>query len=225
MAYFTYSDIEGVGRSFEIPSNFQTSDITAIIADITGMVNAWTKNYFEAISQTLVCDGTGTSSLYLFPYTTYPIISISSIKERDDLEDDWTASTVDTLTSTDYYIPADDSHRIDINEYWSTLRRMLVLPGQWTKGQANFQVIGSFGHSTVPTNIKKACVLLAREEITPGYLRGRMLQRERWADYEYETGTGLSKAYGKSIRVISGYPDVDLLLKPYIVRVPDLGIV
>ena len=141
------------------------------------------------------------------------------------MEDDWGADTVETLESTDYYIPEDDKHRIDINEYWSTLRRMLVRPGQWSKGQANFQIIGAFGHSTVPTAIKKAVVLLVRETIKPGYLKNRMLQGERWTDYEYTTGNIYSKNYGKTIPVLVGYPEVDILLKPYCIKVIDMGVV
>ena len=224
MAYCDRDDIEGIGRTFQIPDNFQTSDITAIIADVEDIIEDKTKNNFnDSVAKVLDVSGTGSSMMWLYPYVSLPIQSITSIVERDDLEDDWGDGT--TLTSTDYFIPDSDPHRIEIAEYWSSVRRAVLSRGVWTLGQQNFRITASFGHSSVPVSIKKACVLLVRDILKPGYLKSRVVQHERWTDYEYETGKGISKNYGKSIPILTGYPEIDLLLKPYCVKVIDMGAV
>lgn len=223
--YITRSDVEGLGRIYEIPANFQEADIDTIIADTQKILEVLTKNKFESTTLTLVMNGTGCTSLFLYPYTTYPIISITSVKERQNLEDDWGDSTVETLASTDYYLPVADRFRIEINESWGSVRRFLIRPGYWWRGQANFQVIGQFGtldaDGNVPSSIKRALVFMVRDTLTPGYLKGRLVKREKWIDYEYDTGSARWENLKNKV-TLTGYPEVDLLIRPFVIRVVNM---
>lgn len=227
MSYITRKDIEGLGDQFSIPPAYQSADISTIISEVEEYIDDITKNNFTegGINKVLEVDGTGTESLFLFPYTSLPILSITSIKERTDPTVSWSSSSVSTIDSDTYYIPEGDRHRIDISIGADTIRTIITTPGTWTKGQANYRIEGKFGHGSCPYPVKLACVYLARERMKPGYIKSIMVMQEKWSDYQYIAMPGWERRYGREIPIYTGWAIIDVLIRPYVMRKIDLGVV
>ena len=225
MAYIVEADIEeSLGAAFTIPSPYADTEqlITDAIKRASDAIDIATRSHFESQSRTLILDGDGTRTLDVWRATTWPIISITSITYREDPEDDWDSANI--LTADTEYVLNRKTRRSVIRITNKTDRSVIrsSVGGRenaWLMGVQNYRLIAAFGYSNVPEGIRKAAVLLVREEMDPGYIEGfEQLQSERFADgYGYTRAT---KSAGPSAGGSTGHPVVDNLLRSFSWRPP-----
>lgn len=227
MAYCTKADITGLGEEFTIPDAFTDADIDQVIADVTNVINKYTGDNFNLVSQALIFDGPGKHTLHLTRKTPLRLLSITQIQYRDAYKSTDNFDADGSVLNADTYVPY--SHyveRYENDEVRNSASNVLVtnMFGEtiakgaiWLKGSKNYKITGTWGHSSVPKGIKWITVMMARERITPGSTaQYAMKQSERWIDYSYST------PYPGLIPVVTGIQAVDQILPQYINRVPAL---
>jgi len=203
--YCTKEDLEGLGGEFSIPSGWSDDDIIELISDTGNIINDLINDDYSGVQElTYIVDGTGNGILFTRPYERMPIASITSIIWREQVGDSFTS--VNEWSSSDFYA---NKYYIEATGEYSSIR--YSNHKSFTRGIRNYQIIGNFGHASVPTAIKKACVLLCRETINAGYLNQLDMTSVMWSDFKYTVGSTK-----KNIPTLTGYPTVDMLLKKYV---------
>jgi len=108
------------------------------------------------------------------------------------------------------------------NYYLSKSRRSIIRSPNtsdlWVGGHLNYKVTGTFGRTNTPENITRACVLLVREHISPGYLVEFAVPYSEWFPDGYRY---IAQLPSKSLQSPhTGHQIVDVLLEPYIRKIP-----
>mgnify|MGYP001585785353 CR=1 FL=1 len=223
--YITSADVQGLGSEFTIPSAYDAGEVTKIIYRAMAVIDKFTRSHWLPETRSFVVDGTGNNFLYLRSYTSWPVCTISSVQFRVGYAatDDFTANG-ETLDATTYAVHASKRALIKVKSQDVRAAGGFTDP-IWLKGTQNYKLTGTFGHNAVPEDLKRATVYLAREWMLPGSTTQFVsMSSESFPDgYSYQAGTS-----NKSTTVevsFTGYRAVDILLGPYVSRVPILGVV
>jgi len=227
-AYATRADINGLGEEFFIPTSWIDADVSTLITNVEAEVNDLTEDDFSQVETvTLVADGEGSSVLNLKRYDKRPLRSVTSII--------WRASTVDSFSSENawatsdfvvhlHYLEASGAelgvplHFGQIGHFGRGINNLSLglshsrslTRAIFVRGIQNYQIIGGFGHSTVPKQITYLTVLLARERIQPGYLNQLNMESISWSDFKFTVGSTRKK-----IPTFTGYPVLDVIIAKY----------
>ena len=123
----------------------------------------------------------GTAEVFL---TESPLVSVSSVQERDSITDSYTTLTV----NTDYYVDTEHDRifRIDGD----------VSSKAWSRGFASVQIVYRAGYSTTPQDLR-----LAIYDLITYYLKEEYKGRKSLA------GATLQNETSTSIREDIGFPD------------------
>lgn len=212
MAYASTADVQTLLGSFTIPTDWTTGTPTPLSVAITRaekLIDRATRCHFETKTLAFEIRGDGTEIMLLTPVTCWPITSVVSIVERDDYDDLWAAG--DTLETDEY----------DIHE---SKRALVRFSNVWIGARfKNYKVTGNFGYVTTPLDIRKAMVLLLREEMQPGYLREyESFESERFPDgYSYTRSSGVVSQAAQRAS-LTGHSVVDRLLAPFVFSLPGI---
>ena len=123
----------------------------------------------------------GTAEVFL---TESPLVSVSSVQERDSITDSYTTLTV----NTDYYVDTEHDRifRIDGD----------ISSKAWSRGFASVQIVYRAGYSTTPQDLR-----LAIYDLITYYLKEEYKGRKSLA------GATLQNETSTSIREDIGFPD------------------
>lgn len=216
--YATSSDVQGLGSEYSIPAAY-LANINHVIKRASALVDMQTRSHFGKTPMVLELSGDGTPVLLTSEVTTWPIVSVSEVLEREDYEDTWADSSVETIESKYWSISRSRQALLMLGELSSssTSSRTLSSLTVWTKGHKNYRVTGYFGRKTIPEIIKWATVLLAREAMSPGWIASNiesgMYQSERFADgYSYVRAVAAPSLKTTHVGSTTGSVFVDAML-------------
>jgi hypothetical protein len=212
--YCVYTDV--INDNFSLPTGWNQTEVEGMITDASRLIDEATKDIFFTSNMTLYVDGTGKDTIYFFPYTKYKYLCDDSmvVTERDTFGDSWIN---DNNLATNAFDGNAKFVRTTYN--YTSLVRASILRSEFQKGEKNYRIVANFGHASIPTSIKRACVLWTRELVSPGYTSSLLLRKEKYEDYSYETGFAPMtnnpsvEGYWQSF---TGYPIIDQLLKPHL---------
>lgn len=206
--YASESDLTGLGGEFSVPAAWSTAEQQSVLLRASKRIDSVTGQHFGYSALTLMLDGSNTWLLRTNTALSWRLVDITSIHRREKFEDAWTASTVVQIASTKFTIT-------------QSRRAVKRTDGDvWLPGIKNYRLIGRFGRKYVPEPIRWACVLLAREEITPGSAtRYEQYQSETFGDgYGYTRKSAPQDAVRAAVS--TGIPTVDAILAKYISNRP-----
>lgn len=209
MAYAVAADITGDGGEFTLPTGWDASDSTAAIAVAQERIDAVTRDHWESTALSFLLSGDGTTMLELKSGTHWPCLSITQVQYREDFD------------STDNFDA--DGEVVDVENYYLSKSRRSIIRSPnttdlWEGGHLNYKVTGNFGRTNTPLNIKRACVLLAREHMSPGYLVEFAVPYSEWFPDGYRY---IAQLPSKSLQTPhTGHQIVDVLLESYIRKIP-----
>ena len=216
-----------MGTEFSIPSGWSDDDITAVIGDVTDIINRITGDNFESVSQSLMFDGNGRGVLFLNQLTPLRLLSVTKIQYRsiydstDNFDADGNELDADNYVPYPYYLVRIRNDELRVRGqtmvYASRSGTHRIYSSIWLKGWKNYKITGTWGHTAVPEGIKWCAVLLARERIRPGSTAPyAMKQSVRYVDMSY------AAPYPGLLPVVTGVQAVDFILPRYKNRVPSL---
>jgi len=222
-SYCSKTDVQTLIGAFTIPDAWSDALVTDSIARQSERINGLTGCFFGLKEITLVVDGSGGEFLRLLNYTDWPMVSITDVYYReayanaDDFESDG------TLQSTDKFRISRSKHSLQ-RIVAQDLRGLANTDPVWIRGVGNYRVKGMFGYNEIPKSIEAACVLLVREEMTPGTLAAmEFMESERWPDgYSYTKGKA-TQAATPSLPVSSGSALIDSWLSGFFSQVHDVA--
>ena len=241
MAYATPTEVETLLGDFEIPSDWQDGSNTKLLTALARakeIVDSFCGNTFEPVRRVVLLNGTGCAEITTKALTRYPIAAVVSVKIRTSL-----ATVFDTVAAlaegTDFYVHASRrglvrlsepgvtrGYRVEASADMGDAWESQTLPNVWPRGQQNIQLIADFGRDGVPAVIKKAVVLLVREEIEPGTIGAYAdeLVSESFADGYSKSKTARNATSASNAPAITtGNKYIDVLLNPYRNNVPAMG--
>jgi len=180
MAYLVAADFRSGSSLNEVCiglplSTGEASDaqLGAAVTRLAQRIDDWTNDHFESESLTLEMDGTGTSRLYLPKRCT----AVTSVKIRDE---DGTLGTAEAaavyrLTSSLYSSGSKrlDGSGLDYIDIVPNGDGLATLPAgygdvyTWPCGPQTVQVVGTFGWTTTPGDIKRALALMVWDHFKP----------------------------------------------------------
>lgn len=190
----------------EVSSASTEALLTATIARVSQLFNDFTNDVFESESLTLELDGDGTSRLMLPKRTT----AVTTVKLRDE---DGTlgsaqTSTVYRLHSSLYSSGSKRSGEydwIDIVPLGAGLSNGLEGPYAWPCGPQTVQVVGTYGWTTTPAQVKRAIALMVYDHWKPSrpdiraaesVSNNNVIVRYALPDPENDIWTGISEVDG-----------------------------
>jgi hypothetical protein len=206
-AYATVANV----RAFKVNGSvidltmFTDAEIEEDIALASSFIDLLCNTRFYQASSTVTYDGNGLTELYFYPEMVAPCISITSVQELD----------VDGTTVLDTFVEDDDfklyAHYLGMVKSTDQRPRLRIQGrGVWPQGEQNIKVVGVFGHSGVPLEIKRATILLTLERLLPGSanIAPKDVTQASWPDFTvtYRGGAGVT------VGSTTGYPEVDRLL-------------
>jgi len=217
--YAVNADITGFkidGSTIDL-TQYTAAEITAEIVFAEAMIDEICEDIFYSKNATHYFDGLGNVKLFFSPKVKARLLTITSVKELD-----LDGSTVlDTFVeNTDYkaypfYLETARSFSGD------TPRRRFGTGGRWPKGQKNIQIIGAWGHSAVPADIKRATILLTLERLKPGSTNQTPseIMQSGWGDFQvtFKSGSGIVSGQETGLVEVDRllrrhYNDIDLFL-------------
>jgi len=223
--YVTAADVAGLGGEFTVPAAYDSGETTKVIYRAMAVIDKFTRSHWLPETRSFIVDGTGNNFLYLRSYTSWPVCTITGVQFRVGYAatDDFTANG-ETLDVTTYAVHASKRALIKIKSQDVRAAGGFTDP-IWLPGTQNYKLTGTFGHNAVPEDLKRATVFLVRELMLPGSTAQFVsMSSETFPDgYSYQAGTS-----NKSTSIeatFTGFRAVDLLLGPYVSRVPIMGVV
>ena len=162
------------------------SQIDVLITSVSQLVKTYCGStlidyYSSDMTETFDLFDTGTAEVFL---TESPLVSVSSVQERDSIADSYTTLTA----NTDYYVDTEHDRVWRIDGEKSTK--------YFKKGFASVKVVYTAGYSAVPTDLK-----LAVFDLVTYYLK------EEHKTQRSIAGTTLRNEGSTSIRNDIGFPD------------------
>ncbi len=239
--YITQADIQALLGAFVIPSAWTAgspSPLTTAITRVRKVIDSFCGTTFAPVHRTFILNGTGQNALLFAPVTTYPICTLTEVLLRLDPTVDFDASNVLAL-NVDYYIHDSRAaivrltnanygrgnyydQRESDNSRFDVLARDRALPyaPHWPRIPRSVKVTGTFGRNGIPEMVKKAAVLLVREELQPGYIADFSddFYSETFPDgYSKVAASSRPSADGGSMSATgsTGYTLIDRLLIPH----------
>ena len=162
------------------------SQIDVLVTSISELVKTYCGStlidyYGSDKTETFDIFDTGTAEVFL---TESPLVSVSSVQERDSITDSYTTLTA----NTDYYVDTEHDRifRIDGD----------ISSKAWSRGFASVQIIYRAGYSTTPQDLR-----LAIYDLITYYLKEEYKGRKSMA------GATLQNETSTSIREDIGFPD------------------
>ena len=162
------------------------SQIDVLVTSISELVKTYCGStlidyYSSNKTETFDIFDAGTAEVFL---TESPLVSVSSVQERDSITDSYTTLTA----NTDYYVDTEHDRifRIDGD----------VSSKAWSRGFASVQIIYRAGYSTTPQDLR-----LAIYDLITYYLKEEYKGRKSMA------GATLQNETSTSIREDIGFPD------------------
>ena len=162
------------------------SQIDVLVTSISELVKTYCGStlidyYSSNKTETFDIFDAGTAEVFL---TESPLVSVSSVQERDSITDSYTTLTA----NTDYYVDTEHDRifRIDGD----------VSSKAWSRGFASVQIIYRAGYSTTPQDLR-----LAIYDLITYYLKEEYKGRKSLA------GATLQNETSTSIREDIGFPD------------------
>jgi hypothetical protein len=208
--YATYADVTGFkvdGSAVDL-SSYTEAEVGASIDRIEEFIEYICNDVFYAKTQTFLVDGNGSHKLFFAMTTPYRSVTLTSVKELD----------FDGTTIKETFVEDTDFKKYDY--YLETARRYpgmgartgVTRGGVWPKGQKNIEIIGTWGHSSTPADIKHCVILLVLERLKPGSTRmaSKDVKQVVWSDFTV-TFSGSS-----SEGDLTGFVDVDRILSKYV---------
>ena len=162
------------------------SQIDVLVTSISELVKTYCGStlidyYGSNKTETFDIFDTGTAEVFL---TESPLVSVSSVQERDSITDSYTTLTA----NTDYYVDTEHDRifRIDGD----------ISSKAWSRGFASVQIVYRAGYSTTPQDLR-----LAIYDLITYYLKEEYKGRKSLA------GATLQNETSTSIREDIGFPD------------------
>ena len=162
------------------------SQIDVLVTSISELVKTYCGStlidyYGSDKTETFDIFDTGTAEVFL---TESPLVSVSSVQERDSITDSYTTLTA----NTDYYVDTEHDRifRIDGD----------ISSKAWSRGFASVQIVYRAGYSTTPQDLR-----LAIYDLITYYLKEEYKGRKSLA------GATLQNETSTSIREDIGFPD------------------
>ena len=162
------------------------SQIDVLVTSISELVKTYCGStlidyYGSDKTETFDIFDTGTAEVFL---TESPLVSVSSVQERDSITDSYTTLTA----NTDYYVDTEHDRifRIDGD----------ISSKAWSRGFASVQIVYRAGYSTTPQDLR-----LAIYDLITYYLKEEYKGRKSMA------GATLQNETSTSIREDIGFPD------------------
>jgi len=165
------------------------------------LLEKWTQRKFHARDLTISIDGTGTEFLDLIHYK--PINSISSLSIDDESID------VDNYIAI-YY---EGGYLRIKREGWNVYTGNKLGYYAFSRGSKNIVVVGNFGYTSVPHNIKYIIKKLVFRELRPSTKIGKF-ESMHAGNYGYKLNTSANALGGKG-EILTGDPEIDRLIHSY----------
>jgi hypothetical protein len=213
--YLTVTELKasvGIGGDPIDFTSFTDGQLQEIIDTYEQMVENITGDIFYSKNETIFFDGEGKQTLFFTRKTPYKCLSITSVQE---VEDDNESNVLTTyVEGVDY---KKREHAISLlRDNWESARKSLFR-GEWfPEGERNIKVVATWGNTSCPLEIKKAVRLLCLTDIAPGDvgLNKADLSRASWDDFSVSF-RGVDSV-SKKFESLTGYLDIDRILKRYI---------
>ena len=175
--YKAYKKIEHVKDDSQI--DVLVSSISELVKTYCGstLIDYYSSNKTETFD---IFDA-GTAEVFL---TESPLVSVSSVQERDSITDSYTTLTA----NTDYYVDTEHDRIFRIDGEISSKA--------WSRGFASVQIVYRAGYSTTPQDLR-----LAIYDLITYYLKEEYKGRKSLA------GATLQNETSTSIREDIGFPD------------------
>ena len=162
------------------------SQIDVLVTSISQLVKTYCGStlidYFSSdMTETFDLFDTGTAEVFL---TESPLVSVSSVQERDSIADSYTTLTA----NTDYYVDTEHDRIYRIDGETSSKA--------WPRGFASVKIVYRAGYSTTPQDLR-----LAIYDLITYYLKEEYKGRKSLA------GATLQNETATSIRDDIGFPD------------------
>jgi hypothetical protein len=201
--------------------NWTDDELEAAVNRVEARVEELCQDRWRTFDATVYANGNGKHALHLpqdarYPY---PISSITTVKEVD-----FNRSTViQTYTEgTDFNYEAGDYYLYTNDTIPTRIRNAIGKMGVWPEGRRNIEIVGTFGKSTVPEDIKTACYLLSiAETLGPESANlqstGADAIQQQWSDYMVTySRTGDQTRKARSLPYLTGFDTVDRLLTAHV---------
>ncbi len=146
------------------------------------IIESYVMTLFYTITKTVYFNGNGNQNLYIAPQLNYPVISVSSCTEVNDLD-----AVLRTYEQPQDYVVTPWY----LSKNWTnqTARLGTSTSGPtWPRGCRNIKVVGVFGRAEVPVEVTRSCIILAAEMSIPGssgLIAGNISKRE-WEDFKVQ---------------------------------------
>ena len=162
------------------------SQIDVLVTSISELVKTYCGStlidyYSSNKTETFDIFDTGTAEVFL---TESPLVSVSSVQERDSITDSYTTLTV----NTDYYVDTEHDRIFRIDG--------AVSSKAWPRGFASVKIVYRAGYSTTPQDLR-----LAIYDLITYYLKEEYKGRKSLA------GATLQNETSTSINQDIGFPD------------------
>lgn len=195
--------------------SYSDADLITEIVIAESLVDRYCGTYFDSREGTLYLNGTGNHYLPIHPYISAPLISTTTLKLLDT--DGVTA--LQTLTeNTDFF-----ANPWSLEKPLDRFRNSAANNGRddrshWIRGYRRYELMGTFGSSLVPANVKKAVAFLAMESLFPGTtgMEKSGVYMRRWEDYMEQLAVGSSPALRPG--ETTGFDLTDRILEGYLVN-------
>lgn len=210
--YASVSEVQGFkidGVTTDLTA-YSSAEIEAEISFAETLIEEICEDVFYSKSATHTFDGTGNVKLFFMPKVKYRLLTATSVKELD-LDG---TTVLDTFTeNVDFKLYP---FYVETSRYveGDSPRRRFGTGGVWPTGQNNIQIVGTWGHSAVPAEIKRATILLALERLKPGSTNQTPgdVRSIGWDDFRVSfKASGASNTYSET-----GLNEVDRILRRYL---------
>ncbi len=217
--YIVEADVSGHkinGKTIDL-TEYTSAEINVEIEMVEDIIEGICEDIFYSKSETLLFNGNGQIKLFFFPKMKYRLLSVTTLRELD----------LNGTTVLDTYVENTDYKKfpfyIEVARDYSgdEPRRRFGTGGVWPKGQSNIELVGNFGASNTPADIKRAAILLTLENLKPGSTQQTPsnLMQTGWNDFQitFKSGGGVVGGHNTGFvevdrMLMRHYNDVDLFL-------------
>jgi hypothetical protein len=187
--------------------------LTATIARMSQRFDDYTNDHYEPETLTLILNGTGSTRLYL----PKRILSLTSVATTDY------AGNATTQASTVYRLHkslSGGTERSDVQQDYLEIiggQYLTGVPqvwgqeysnGTWPSGEQNVTVVGSFGWTTTPGDVKRAVALMV-------YLHYKPRDKALWQTQSFSTADATYNLIDPSPNRPTGVKEIDDAIERY----------
>ncbi len=219
-AYCSVADITDLLGGFTVPAAWGDSEVEDAIIASSQIIGSLTRTHWGKTTLTFELSGEGDEYLQFSRFTEWPIISITSVRNKQVYVNGQSWSASDDLDADSYRIAESRRGLYRVANLSARVTGAIDLPlnkAIWRRGHLNYQIIGVFGNNEIIEPVIAACVFMVRDRITPGTsLKYETAAVERWPDgYSVDRRTQ-SRGSGAGLEQLTGSPVVDGLLRPFV---------